>query len=51
MFLCKRSAAAVTLDTQNAAVPQPSGVNYPWLNYKPGDRYQSFLLIACDCRL
>ena len=29
MFLCKLSAAAVTLNTQNAIVPQPSGVNYP----------------------
>ena len=29
VFLCKRYAAAVTLDTQNAVVPPPSGVNYP----------------------
>jgi len=50
IVLCKGCAAAVTLDTQNAVMP-PGGVNYPEISYKPGDRDQSFLLIARDCRL
>jgi len=50
IVLCKGCAAVVTLDTQNAVMP-PGGVNYPEISYKPGDRDQSFLLIARDCRL
>jgi len=46
---CKHCAAAVTLDSERHHAA--SRVNYHWLSYKPDDRDQSFLLIACDCTL